>query len=226
MIGVLQTKGISNVPLMNIVRELIDIAVAVTGAHQMDIGIGTDRIIGSGNAEGSAQDSYWLNPRDTTPSRTNKSCKSVCACVDSRIACPEVITTRWSKLIGRPEGERLGSCSMSGHRGDLVGRPIASRVSITPEHRKTGRESVIDANACRIEVRRKRRIVRGKLEESRLIRCRVRWFSVRECRQHCGYGTRNRGGSVTQKGENTTLTGRATNLRHKLISLRRLLINV
>src|ERR1700722_11695817 len=226
MIGVLQTKGIPNVPLMSIVRELIDIAVAVTGAHQMDIGIGTDRIIGSGNPECGAQASYWLNPGHTAPCRSNESRKSTCGCVDSRIARSDVITTRWSKLIGRSECECLGSCSMSGHRGDLVGRPIASRVSITPEHRKTGREIVIDANACRIEVRRKRRTVRGKLEKSRLIRCRVRWFSVRECRQHCGYGTRNRGGSVTQKGENTTLTGRATNLRHKLISLRRLLINV
>src|ERR1700733_13328017 len=194
MIRMLQTKCIPNVPLMNIVRELIDIAVAVTGAHQMDIGIGTDRIIGSGNAECGAQVSYWLNPGDTTPSRTNESRKGACACVDSRIACSEVITTRWSKLIGRPEGECLGSCSMSGHRGDLVGRPIASRVAITPEHRKTGRESVIDANACRIEVRRKRRTVRGKLEESCLIRWRVGWFSERECRQHCGYRTRNRGG--------------------------------
>src|ERR1700733_4521170 len=226
MIRMLQTKCIPNVPLMNIVRELIDIAVAVTGAHQMDIGIGTDRIIGSGNAECGAQVSYWLNPGDATPCGTNESRKSACACVDSRIACSELITTCWSKLVGRSECECPGSCSMSGHRGDLVGHPIASRVSITPEHRKTGRESMIDADARRIEMRWKRRPVCGKLEMSRSIRCRVDWFSVRECRQHCRYRTRNPGGRVTQKGENTPLTSRATNLRNKLIGLRRLLINV
>src|ERR1700733_9933560 len=130
MIRMLQTKCIPNVPLMNIVRELIDIAVAVTGAHQMDIGIGTGRIIGSRNTECGAQVSHRLNPGDTSPFRADKSRKGPCAVVDSRIACSQVITTRWSKLISRSEGETLGSCATSGHRGDLVGRPIASRVAI------------------------------------------------------------------------------------------------
>ena len=157
----LQAKCIPNVPLMNIVRELIDIAVAVTGAHQMDIGIGTGRIIGSRNAERGAQVSHWFKPGDTSPFRADKSREGPCAGIDARIACSQVITTRRSELISRSEGECLGSSSTSGHRGDLIGRPITGRVSITPEHRKTGRDSMIDANARRVEVRRKRGPVCG-----------------------------------------------------------------